>query len=51
MKKITLIALTLLVVACGTGNIERLISNGDYDDAIDKAISKLSKNKFTSAIG
>lgn len=45
MKKITLIALTLLVVACGTGNIERLISNGDYDDAIDKAISKLSKNK------
>ena len=32
-------------MACGTGNIEKLISNGDYDDAIDKAISKLSKNK------
>ena len=45
MKKITLIALTLLVVACGTGNIERLISNGNYDEAIDKAISKLSNNK------
>jgi hypothetical protein len=45
MKKITLLALTLLLFACGTGNIERLISFGNYDAAIDKAISKLSKNK------
>lgn len=45
MKKITLLALTLLIVACGTGNIEKLISSGNYDAAINKAISKLSKNK------
>ena len=45
MKKITLLALTFLLVACGSGNIEKLISNGNYDAAINKAISKLSKNK------
>lgn len=45
MKKITLLALSLLIVACGTGNIEKLISNGNFDAAIDKALSKLSKNK------
>jgi hypothetical protein len=45
MKKITLLALTLLIVACGSGNIEKLISSGNYDAAINKAISKLSKNK------
>lgn len=45
MKKITLLALTFLLVSCGSGNIEKLISNGNYDAAIDKAISKLSKNK------
>lgn len=45
MKKITLLALTFLLIACGSGNIEKLISNGNYDAAINKAISKLSKNK------
>lgn len=45
MRKITLLALTLLIVACGTGNIEKLISNGNYDEAINKSISKLSSNK------
>lgn len=45
MKKITLLFVSLLVIACGTGNLEKQISNGNYDAAIDKAIDKLSKNK------
>lgn len=45
MKKITLIALSLIIVACGSGNVEKLISSGNFDHAINKSISKLSSNK------
>ena len=45
MKKITLLALTLIIVACGSGNVEKLISSGNFDSAINKSISKLRTNK------
>ncbi len=45
MKKITLLALSLIIVACGSGNVEKLISSGNFDHAINKSISKLSSNK------
>lgn len=45
MKKITLLALALIIVACGSGNVEKLISSGNFDNAINKSISKLKKNK------
>ena len=45
MKKITLLALALIIVACGSGNVEKLISSGNFDNAINKSISKLKTNK------
>lgn len=45
MKKITLLALALIMVACGSGNVEKLISSGNFDSAINKSISKLKTNK------
>ncbi|WP_338410040.1 hypothetical protein [uncultured Flavobacterium sp.] len=45
MKNITLLILSFLTVACGTGSIEKNISNGNFDSAISKSISKLSTNK------
>lgn len=45
MKKITLLALALIIVACGSGNVEKLISSGNFDSAINKSISKLKTNK------
>lgn len=45
MKKITLLLFVLITVACGSGNVEKLISSGNFDNAINKSISKLSSNK------
>ena len=45
MKKITLLALALIMIACGSGNVEKLISSGNFDSAINKSISKLKTNK------
>lgn len=45
MKKITFILLAIIITACGSGNVEKLISNGNYDAAINKSISKLRTNK------
>ncbi len=45
MKKITLLVVSIILFSCGTGNLEKQISKGNFDAAIDKAIDKLSKNK------
>lgn len=46
MKKTTFYLLLFLVAtACGIKTTQNLISEGEYDSAIDKAIHKLKKNK------
>jgi hypothetical protein len=45
MKKITLLFIATLFVACGVKQTQTLLSNGNYDAAIDNAINSLSSNK------
>ncbi len=46
MNKTTLILLLLIVAsACGVKSTQKMINEGDYDDAIAKATDKLRKNK------
>ena len=46
MKKTTLLLFLLLIVAgCGVKQTQNFVSSGDYDSAIDKAISGLQNNK------
>lgn len=45
MKKITFIILSLLVLSCGVKQTQSMLSNGNYDGAIDNAISSLRTNK------
>lgn len=46
MKKTTLLLLLLLsIVGCGVKQTQNLVSSGDYDAAIDKAVSGLRNNK------
>ena len=46
MNKTTFYLLLLIIVsACGVKNTKNMISEGDYDSAIEKATHKLAKNK------
>lgn len=46
MKKITLLlSLFLLFSACGVKQTQNLLSSGNYDQAIDNAVSNLRRNK------
>ena len=46
MKKITLLlSLFILVSSCGVKQTQNLLSSGNYDPAIDNAISNLRTNK------
>ncbi|WP_320814958.1 hypothetical protein [Flavobacterium sp.] len=45
MKKITLLFIATLFIACGVKQTQTLLSNGNYDAAIDNAINSLSSNK------
>ena len=45
MKKITLLCIATLFIACGVKQTQTLLSNGNYDAAIDNAINSLSSNK------
>lgn len=45
MRKITLLLIATLFVACGVKQTQTLLSNGNYDAAIDNAINSLSSNK------
>ncbi|HRM13428.1 MAG TPA: hypothetical protein PLV47_10805, partial [Flavobacterium sp.] len=46
MKKITLIlSLFVLISSCGVKQTQNLLSSGNYDQAIDNAISNLRTNK------
>ncbi|EAZ94751.1 hypothetical protein FBBAL38_09942 [Flavobacteria bacterium BAL38] len=45
MKKITLLFLSLIVVSCGVKQTQSMLSNGDYDGAINRALEGLRTNK------
>ena len=46
MKKITLLlSLFLLISSCGVKQTQNLLSSGNYDQAIDNAVSNLRTNK------
>jgi hypothetical protein len=45
MKKITLLFLSLLIVSCGVKQTQSMLSNGDYDGAINRALEGLRTNK------
>ena len=45
MKKITLLFLLLLIVSCGVKQTQSMLSNGDYDGAINRALEGLRTNK------
>jgi len=45
MKKITLFIAFSFFIACGTKQTQSLLSNGNYDEAINKSIKKLASNK------
>lgn len=45
MRKITLLFLSLLIVSCGVKQTQSMLSNGDYDGAINKSIDALRTNK------
>jgi hypothetical protein len=45
MKKITLLLLITLFVACGVKQTQSMLSNGNYDGAIENAIDALRTNK------
>lgn len=45
MKKITLLFIATLFIACGVKQTQSLLSNGNYDAAIENAIDALETNK------
>jgi len=45
MKKITLLFLSLIVISCGVKQTQSMLSNGDYDGAINRALEGLRTNK------
>ena len=45
MKKITLLFIVTLFIACGVKQTQTLLSNGNYDAAIENAVKSLSSNK------
>lgn len=45
MKKILLIALLTIVYSCGVKQTQSMLSNGDYDGAINRALDGLRTNK------
>ena len=45
MRKITLLFLSLLIVSCGVKQTQSMLSNGDYDGAINRALEGLRTNK------
>jgi hypothetical protein len=45
MRKITFIILSLIVVSCGVKQTQSMLSNGDYDGAIENATNSLKNNK------
>lgn len=45
MKKTTLLFISFLFIACGVKQTQSLLSSGNYDEAIDKAVQSLKNNK------
>lgn len=45
IRKITLLFLSIIVFACGVKHTQTLLSNGDYDGAINRALEGLRTNK------
>lgn len=45
MRKITFIILSLVIISCGVKQTQSMLSNGDYDGAIENAINSLKNNK------
>ncbi|MEQ3662900.1 MAG: hypothetical protein ACJAYP_000671 [Flavobacterium sp.] len=45
MKKITLLFIAALFIACGVKQTQSLLSNGNYDAAIENAVDALKTNK------
>jgi len=45
MKKITLLFIAILIASCGVRQTQKLLNNGDYDNAISNAIENLRVNK------
>jgi len=45
MKKIYILAISILLLSCGVRETQNLVSTGNYDAAIDKAIDNLSTRK------
>jgi len=45
MKKTTLLFISLLLIACGVKQTQNLLSSGNYDEAMDKAVQSLKNNK------
>ncbi len=45
MKKITFLFAFLIVVSCGIKQTKSLLTSGDYDSAVDKAVQGLRSNK------
>ena len=45
MKKTLLLLLSIIISSCATKQIQSSISSGNYDDAIDNAVSNLQNNK------
>ena len=45
MKKITLLFLSVIIVSCGVKQTQSMLSDGDYDGAIYKAVDALKTNK------
>ncbi len=45
MKKITLLFLSVIIVSCGVKQTQSMLSNGDYDGAINRALEGLRTNK------
>ena len=45
MRKITFIILSLVLVSCGVKQTQSMLSNGNYDGAIENAVNSLRTNK------
>ena len=45
MKKITILFFTFLFISCGVKQTQSMLSNGDYDGAISRALDGLRTNK------
>ena len=45
MRKITLLFLSMLLVSCGVKQTQSMLSDGNYDGAINKSVETLKTNK------